>query len=51
VVKKGLDGLLVVHDGERARPVRAPQAPIETPGVEHAGERVPYVRERIRLLR
>src|SRR5712671_1103531 len=33
-----LDGLLVVDDGERARPVRAPQAAIETPGIEHAGE-------------
>jgi hypothetical protein len=49
-VKKGLDGLLVVDDSERARPVRAPQAAIETPGIEHAGERVPNVREGIRLL-
>jgi hypothetical protein len=28
-------GLLVVDDGERARPVRAPQAAIETQGIEH----------------
>src|SRR6202048_1901396 len=28
-----LDGPLVVDDGERARPVRAPQAAIETPGI------------------
>src|SRR5215471_12404604 len=48
-LKKGLDGLLVVDDCGRARPVRAPQAAIETPGVEQAGKRVPDVRERIRL--
>src|SRR5216684_133737 len=48
-LKEGLDGLLVVDDGERARPVRAPQAAIETPCIEHAGKRVPNVRERIRL--
>src|SRR5260370_24369821 len=34
--KKGLDGLLVVDDRKCARPVRAPQAAIETPGIEHA---------------
>src|SRR5208282_595569 len=50
-LKEGLDGLLIVDDSERARPVRAPQAAIETPGVEHAGKRVPDVRERIRLAR
>src|SRR6266446_9497688 len=42
-LQEGLDGLLVIDDGERARPVRAPQAAIETPGIEHAGERVPNV--------
>src|SRR5438876_6711340 len=47
---EGLDGLLVVDDGVRARPVRAPQAAVETPGIEHARERIPYVRERIRFL-
>src|SRR5207244_9546502 len=47
--KEGFDRLLVVDDGERSRPVRAPQAAIETPGIEHAGERVPDVRERIGL--
>src|SRR5258708_31681874 len=44
-----LDGLLVIDDREGARPVRAPQAALETPGIEHAGKRVPNVRERIRL--
>src|SRR5712691_5588174 len=46
-LKEGRDGLLVVDDGERACPVRAPQAAVETPGTEHAGERVPDVREGI----
>ena len=49
-LEEGLDGLLVVDDGEGARPVRAPQAAVETPGIEHAGERIPDVRERIRLV-
>src|SRR5262245_49963897 len=48
---EGLDGLLVVDDGIGACPVGAPQAAIETPGIEHAGERIPDVRERIRLPR
>src|SRR5258708_13837539 len=48
-LEEGLDGLLVVDDCERARPVRAPQASIETPGIKHAGKRIPNVRERIRL--
>src|SRR5438128_6776693 len=46
---EGLDGLLVVDDGEGASPVRAPQAAFETPGVEHARERVPDVGEGIRF--
>src|SRR5580700_7869769 len=36
-LQEGLDGLLVIDDGERARPIRAPQAAIETPGIEDAG--------------
>src|ERR1700730_2485024 len=48
-LQEGLDGLLVVDNSERARPVGAPQAAVETPGVEHASERVPDVRERVRL--
>src|SRR5271166_756963 len=48
-LKEGLDGLLIVDDRKRARPVRAPQAAIETPHIEHAGKRVPNVRERIRF--
>src|SRR5262249_51872778 len=47
--KEGLDGLLVVDDCERAGPVRAPQAAIETPGIEHAGKRVPNILEGIRF--
>src|ERR1700731_2364451 len=50
-LQEGLDSLLVVDDRKRARPVRAPQAALEPPGVEYAGQRVPDVRERIRLLR
>ena len=38
---EGLDGLLVVDDGVCACPVRAPQTALETPGIEHAGERIP----------
>src|SRR5947199_217048 len=49
-LQERFDGLLVVDDGERAGPVRAPQTAIETPGIEHAGQRVPDVREWIRLL-
>src|SRR4029450_7695394 len=44
-----LDGLFVVHDCEGARAVGTPQAAFETPGVEHAGEGVPDVRERVRF--
>src|SRR5579862_4394363 len=44
--EEGLDGVFVVDDGERARPVGAPQAALETPGIEHAGQRVPDVGER-----
>src|SRR5437879_3407991 len=46
---EGLDGLFVVDDCEGASPVGPPQAAFETPGVEHAGEGVPDVRERIWL--
>src|SRR5207247_6525193 len=46
---KGRDGLFVIDDRKGAGPVRAPQAALETPGVEHASERVPDVREGIRL--
>src|SRR5450759_3822736 len=46
---EGLDGLFVVDDREGAGPVGAPQAALETPGVEYAGERVPDVREGIRF--
>src|SRR4030081_2389627 len=46
---EGLDGLLVVDDCEGASPVGTPQATFKTPRVEHAGERFPDVRERIRL--
>src|SRR5262249_44136594 len=45
-LKEELNRLLVVDDRECARPVRAPQAPLETPGVEQASQRVPDVRER-----
>src|SRR5437879_2362380 len=48
---EGLDGLLVVDDRESAGPVGAPQAALEAPGVEQAAERIPDVREGIRLLR
>src|SRR6516165_7572652 len=44
--EEGLDGLLIVDNGVCARPVRAPQATIETPGIEYAGERIPDIRER-----
>jgi hypothetical protein len=46
---EGLDGLFVVDDSEGASPVGTPQAAFEAPGVEHAGEGVPDVRERIGL--
>ncbi len=36
-LEEGFDGLLIGDDGERACPVRPPQAAIETPGIEHAG--------------
>src|SRR5262252_8222460 len=48
---EGLDRLLVVDDRERARPVRAPQAAIETPRVEYAGKRIPDIRKWIWLAR
>src|SRR5215831_14440571 len=48
---EGLDGLFVVDDGEGASPVGPPQAAFETPRVEHAGERIPDVREGIGLPR
>ena len=48
-LEERLDGLLVVDDGVCACPVRAPQAALEAPGIEHAGERIPDVRERIRF--
>src|SRR6267378_6085706 len=44
---EGLDRLFVVDDCEGASPVGTPQAAFETPGVEHAGEGVPDVRERV----
>src|SRR5208282_719463 len=47
--KKRLDRLLEVDHSERARPVRAPEAAIETPGIEHAGKRGPNVRKGKRL--
>src|SRR5258708_7343723 len=40
-LEEGLDGLLVVDDGERARPVRAPQAAIETPRRQTRGQADP----------
>src|SRR5450759_2093124 len=46
---EGLDGLFEVDDREGAGPVGAPQTAVETPGVEHACERVPDVREGIRF--
>jgi len=45
------DSLFVVDDRERARPVGAPQAAVETPGVEYAGKGVPDVRVGVTLLR
>src|SRR5580700_8123682 len=48
-LEEGLNGLLVVDDGVCACPVRAPQAALETPGIEHAGERIPDVRVRVRF--
>src|SRR5262249_58717060 len=48
-LEEGHDGLLVVDDGVCACPVRAPQAAVETPDIEHPGERIPDVRERIRF--
>src|SRR5262245_17054237 len=45
------DGPLVADDRERARPVGAPETALETPGVEHASERVPDIREGIRFQR
>src|SRR5262245_66530065 len=44
-------GLLVVDDRKGAGPVGAPQAALETPGIEDARKRVPDVVEGIRLLR
>ena len=42
-LEERLDGLLVVDDREGPGPVGAPQAAVETPGIEHARERVPDV--------
>src|SRR5262245_22209407 len=36
-LKEGFDRLLVVDDCERTCPVRAPQAAVKTPGIEHTG--------------
>src|SRR6266850_7852728 len=44
---EGLDRLFVVDDCEGASPVGTPQAAFETPGIEHAGEGAPDVREGI----
>src|SRR5262249_7007285 len=41
---EGPDGVLVVDHGERTRPVRTPQAALETPGIEDARQRIPDVR-------
>jgi hypothetical protein len=38
-LEERLNGLLVVDDGVGACPVRAPQAAVATPGIEHAGKR------------
>src|SRR5205814_1458588 len=46
-LQERFDRLLVVDDCERARPIRTPEAALEPPGVEHALQRVPDVRERI----
>src|SRR5687768_12986740 len=43
------DRLLVVHYREGARPVRAPEAALEAPGIEQALERIPDVGKRIAL--
>jgi transposase InsO family protein len=48
-LEEGLDSLLVVDDGICACPIRAPQAAIETPSIEDAGERIPNVGVRIRF--
>ena len=45
------DGLFEVDDRKRTGPVGAPQAAVDAPGVEDAGERVPDVREGIGFLR
>src|SRR5262249_787979 len=42
-----LDSLCVVDHGEGASPIGPPEAAFETPRVEHAGERVPDIREGI----
>src|SRR5262249_47767102 len=48
-VAEGLDGLLVVDHGEGPSPVGTPEATLDAPRVEHAGERVPDVGEGVRL--
>src|SRR5262249_14108715 len=45
------DALLVIDDGKGARPVGAPQAAIDAPGIEHARQGIPDVGIRIGLLR
>src|SRR4051794_32382184 len=42
---EGLDGLLVIDNSERTRPVGAPQAAIQTPGVEDASKGIPDIGE------
>jgi hypothetical protein len=49
-LEEGLDRLLVIDDGVCPGPVRTPEAALETPGLEYAGERIPDVRERIWFL-
>src|SRR3954471_9047677 len=50
-LEERLHTLLVVHDGGRARPVRAPEAALEAPRIEDALQRIPDVAVGIGLLR
>src|SRR3954452_2911465 len=50
-LQKRLHALLVIHDRSRARPVRAPETALETPGIEDARQRIPDVVVGIGLLR
>ena len=45
--RKGLNRLLIVHDRERARPIRAPQAAIKAPSIEYASQRIPNIWKRV----